>query len=600
MAATLSDQEIEQAFYDINRVSNRIIAVAICLCFAFGLFLTFFYDTMLIALVVGGSCMVAYFAVRALLPDFSVHQYVASAVFGIFSAQFIYQMHGLFEMHFFFFVGSALLITFRNWRLIIPLLLITVIHHATFAWLQYNGMKEIYFTQLEYMDLQAFLFHAFLAAVIMGICGYWAFDLERNTLRDAMKNKVLAQQLANVKTNIAFAEQMSKGNLNADYQVTDDTDELGKSLLVMQENLRSGNERETEEKFITTGINAISEIIRQNSTDTQRLYDELIKGLVKYGRFNQGALFLYEEAEETPYLNMVSCYAYQRKKHLKMQVSPGDGLVGQCFLERAPVYITTVPSGYVRITSGLGEATPSCIFLVPVKTNEEVVGVIELASFSKLKDHEKEFVQKAAENIASAIISSRTTLRIQKLLVESQQRMEELRSQEEEMRQNMEELTATQEEMRRKTVEAENHFNAIEESGIASIEFDLDGIIVTANRHFTQLMGYTLDEIKGEHHRIFVDKTLATSQEYANFWSNLRQGIARPGEYKRITKTGAAVFIKGSYSIIRDMNGKPLRILKLASDITALKKKEQELEVARTLLEKARQSHAVLDGAAVQ
>ena len=297
---------------------------------------------------------------------------------------------------------------------------------------------------------------------------------------------------------------------------------------------------------------------------------------------------------------MVACYAYERKKHLKRRVNPGDGLVGQCFLEREAVYVTTVPPGYIKITSGLGEATPSCIFLVPVKTQDEVVGMIELASFSKLKDHEKEFVQKAAENIASAILSSRTTLRIQKLLIESQQRTEELRSQEEEMRQNMEELTATQEAMRRKAVEAENHFNAIEESGIASIEFDLDGIIVTANRHFTDLMGYRLDEIKGKHHRMFVDKTLAASGEYADFWSSLRQGIARPGEYKRVTKTGAAVFIKGSYSIIRDINGKPLRVLKLASDITALKKKEQELEVARTLLEEARQSHAVLDGAAVQ
>lgn len=599
MAVNLSDQEIEQAFYNINRSSNRLIAVAICLYFVFGLFLAFFYDTFQIALVAGGSCMLAYFAVRAMLPDSNLHQYVMSAIFGIFSAQFIYQMHGLFEMHFFFFVGSTLLITFRNWRLIIPLLLITVIHHATFAWLQYNGMKEIYFTQLEYMDLQAFLFHAFLAAVIMGICGYWAYDLERSTLRDAMNNNVLARQLANIKTNIAFAEQMSKGNLTVDYQVTDDTDELGKSLLVMQENLRSANERETEEKFITTGINAISDIIRQNTTDVQRLYDELIKGLVKYGRFNQGALFLYEGAEDESYLQMAACYAYGRKKHLKMQVSPGDGLVGQCFLEKDPIYITAVPAGYTRITSGLGEATPSCIFLVPVKTRDEVVGVIELASFSKLKEYEMEFVQKAAENIASAIISSRTTNRIQKLLVESQQRTEELRSQEEEMRQNMEELTATQEEMRRKAVEAENHFNAIEESGIASIEFDLDGIIVTANRHFTELMGYRLDEIKGKHHRIFVDKTLAASQEYADFWSNLRQGIARPGEYKRVTKTGTAVFIKGSYSIIRDTNGKPLRVLKLANDITALKKKEQELEVTRTLLEKSKQSHAVLNGATV-
>jgi methyl-accepting chemotaxis protein len=570
--------ERSEAFREINEKSDRIMTIAILTYFAFGLFLAVFYDTFFLALTSGGLCLLVYFLTRYLLPKSSLSQYVLSSVLAVFSAQFIYQMHGLFEMHFFFFVGSALLITFRNWKLIIPLLLITVVHHSAFAWIQYQGMKEIYFSQLDYMDLQAFIFHAALAAVIMGICGYWAYDLGRSTTSEASKSIILRRQLLNVKNNIAFADNMSKGNLNVDYTVTDDADELGKSLKVMQESLRKSGEREMEDRFVTVGITKISDIIRQHGNDPKALSDEFVKGIVKYVNLNQGALFVHEEDEnEGAYLKLAACYAYDRKKHQQMRVNLGEGLVGQCFLEKDEIYITAVPSNYTKITSGLGEATPSCILIVPVKTQDEVVGVIELASFKTLKPYEKLFIHKAAENIASAIISSRTTERIKRLLTESQQRGEELRSQEEEMRQNMEELSATQEEMNRKSLETENRMSAIEESGIASIEFNLDGTIITANRHFLELMGYSLHEIKDKHHRMFVDGEIGRSQEYADFWTDLRNGIARPGEYKRVTKSGSPVYIKGSYSIIRDQQGRPSKVLKLATDITKLKIQQEEI-----------------------
>jgi methyl-accepting chemotaxis protein len=140
----------------------------------------------------------------------------------------------------------------------------------------------------------------------------------------------------------------------------------------------------------------------------------------------------------------------------------------------------------------------------------------------------------------------------------------------------MEELSATQEEMNRKAVETENRMNAIEESGIASVEFNLDGTIITANRHFLELMEYSIHEIRDKHHRMFVDSEVGRSQEYAEFWSDLRNGIPRPGEYKRVTKSGKPVYIKGSYSIIRDQQGKPSKVLKLANDITELKMQQEE------------------------
>ena len=122
-----------------------------------------------------------------------------------------------------------------------------------------------------------------------------------------------------------------------------------------------------------------------------------------------------------------------------------------------------VPQNYVLITSGLGEASPAEVLIVPLKVNDCIEGIIELASFNEFADHEIAFVERLAENIASSISSVKINARTKQLLEASQQQAEELRSQEEEMRQNMEELAATQEEMGRKEQEYILRINELEE-----------------------------------------------------------------------------------------------------------------------------------------
>jgi len=147
--------------------------------FLAGLALAFFYDTWLIAFGVGGLLLAAYYSVKLILPDSDLYQYVLSVVYGVFMAQFIYQMHGLFEMHFFAFIGSAILITYQKWKLQIPLTIVVVIHHASLGYLQDIGVSKVYFTQLESFTLQAFIIHVLLAAVIFFICGLWAYQLKK-------------------------------------------------------------------------------------------------------------------------------------------------------------------------------------------------------------------------------------------------------------------------------------------------------------------------------------------------------------------------------------------------------------------------------------
>jgi methyl-accepting chemotaxis protein len=452
---TLTREQKNQAFKEINERSDTLTKYALLACFGFGLVLAFWYNTWWVAFGVGGFNLLAYFVSKTLLPGKSFYRYVLGIVYALFAAQYIYQMQGLFEMHFTVFIGATLLITYQNWRLQIPLLLTVLLHHGSFAWLQYQGMKEIFFTQLEYMDLETFLFHGGLAGVLVGICALCAFDLARSTQKEWTNNQLLGQQINTIEKNIEFANEISKGNFEFDFDTLDQHDALGESLRKMKTSLAEAKKRENEERFTTVGLNKISEIIRQHSSDKTKLCDELIITLVKYLEVNQGGLFLQEEEGDHSYLELTSMYAYSRKKYLERRIEIGQGLVGQCFLEKDAIVLKQVPDSYISITSGLGKSNPRFLFLCPIMTKDEIVGVIELASFKEMKDYEMEFVKLAAENIASSIVSVKITSKIRHLLNESQEQAEQMRAQEEEMRQNMEELQATQEEMHRKVAEYE-------------------------------------------------------------------------------------------------------------------------------------------------
>jgi methyl-accepting chemotaxis protein len=102
----------------------------------------------------------------------------------------------------------------------------------------------------------------------------------------------------------------------------------------------------------------------------------------------------------------------------------------------------------------------------------------------------------------------------------------------------------------------------------AVIEFDMDGRILTANDNFLKALGYTLDEVKGRHHSMFVDESYRQSSDYREFWAKLNRGEYQQGEYKRIGKNGREVWIQGSYNPILDLNGKPFKVVKYATDTT--------------------------------
>ncbi|MEM8566283.1 MAG: GAF domain-containing protein, partial [Bacteroidota bacterium] len=247
---------------------------------------------------------------------------------------------------------------------------------------------------------------------------------------------------------------------------------------------------------------------------------------------------------------------------------------GQVWQEKEKVYITEVPDNYVKITSGLGDANPKSILIVPLMVNEEIYGVVEIASFKEFAEFEVEFVEKIAESIASTISSVKINARTQRLLEESQEMTEQMRSQEEEMRQNMEELQATQEEMQRGQAESESTMEAVNDA-ISVLELDVEGLVQNANHNFLDMMGYLKDEIMGEHHRIFVSRDERATEEYKQLWKDLSMGLSRKGEFKNISKSGALKYLWCNYTVVRGRDNSVSKIMMFAFDITKFKMADQ-------------------------
>jgi PAS domain S-box-containing protein len=372
------------------------------------------------------------------------------------------------------------------------------------------------------------------------------------------------QLVAGLKGTSLFAENIGNGNYKTEFKPLSEHDVLGNALINMRDNLAKVADDDKKRNWATEGMAKFGEILRTNTNDLLKLTDEIVSNLVKYLKANQGALYIIDEVNEGEELTMTmkACYAWDKKKFLDHKIYKGEGLAGQAWQEGDIVYLTEVPQNYIRIASGLGDANPTSVLIVPLKVNDQIFGVIELASFSEFHDFEKDFVQKIAETIASTISTVKINAKTQRLLEESQEMTEQMRAQEEEMRQNMEELQATQEEMQRSQAETDSTLSAIHSSQSVA-EYTIEGSLTKVNSNYLELFGYTQNEVVGEHHRIFITKEDKNSDEYRQFWKDLSMGYPKKGVYRRLNRKGDIITVRSSFSTIKNHSGEVVKIMEI-------------------------------------
>ncbi|NOS91584.1 MAG: GAF domain-containing protein [Cyclobacteriaceae bacterium] len=251
-----------------------------------------------------------------------------------------------------------------------------------------------------------------------------------------------------------FAETMGKGNLQLHYDDQFSNDVLARALINMQTKLKDADEQKARINWVNKGAAKFNDILKEDNASIEKLGDSILRFLVNYVEANQAALFI-RESKERDLLVRISSYAYGKKKFIEQEIEVGQGVIGQAVLEGETIYLTDVPKNYISITSGLGESTPKAILIVPLKIRDQIMGILEIASFSVFEKHKIEFIEQISENIATMLSSRKSIELTNQLLAEAREKTEMLTQQEEEMRQNSEELLATQEEMTRQRQELE-------------------------------------------------------------------------------------------------------------------------------------------------
>jgi signal transduction histidine kinase/CheY-like chemotaxis protein len=235
--------------------------------------------------------------------------------------------------------------------------------------------------------------------------------------------------------------------------------ELKDTINEMIGNLRDTTLANAEQDWLKTNLARISGLM-QGQRDLAALSRLIMSEISPLVNAQHGAFFLLEheeDAEEQDDLRLIASYGYKKRKTMQNRYKPGEGLVGQAVVEGKPILISQAPDDYIRVSSGLGEAAPVNIVVMPILFEEQVMAVVELASLTAFTDVNQAFLEQLAETIGvvlNAIIANRRT---EELLEQSQSLTQELQAQ-------SEELQAQQEELRRSNAELEDQAQSLKAS----------------------------------------------------------------------------------------------------------------------------------------
>ena len=419
------------------------------------------------------------------------------------------------------------------------------------------------------------------------------------TIKEAAKKSEIGQMsasvnklLANFKKMIDFSNEIGKGNLDAKYELVSRHDALGQALLDMKQNLREADKEEKKRQeedrrrnWITRGLAQLGDVLRQNRRDITEFSNNIISNFTKYVGANQGGLFIInDENENDVFIELVAAYAYDRERIFSKRINMGRGLIGRCILEKDIIHLNEIPEDYLHITSGLGEAPPRHLLLVPLIFDDVVYGVIEFGAFQPFEEYQIEFVERFSENVAAAISNIKINQKTEQLLEESKTKSEELAVQEADLRHNMQELQITQEESIKKEIEITGIIKALT-STASIVHFDIDGTIIELNLSDNLSSRYYTPEMVGKNHREFAVESVESPKEYNDFWEGLRIGKPKK-RILHVDEIDDERWLYETYSPILNEEKKVYKVICIQQNITDTKHKEIEMESRISLLER--------------
>ena len=358
--------------------------------------------------------------------------------------------------------------------------------------------------------------------------------------------------IQNVEIASDFAKSIGDGDLEVNSGQLNTSNILGNALLDMQHKLIQVTEEDKKRNWISAGISKIGDIL---SEQYGKAFNDKVfnytKAVTDFMLCNQGAVFLLNEDKK--YLELFTSYAYQKKKFIEKRLNSDEGLLGQCLLEKEVIYMENVPDSYVNITSGLGYANPRSLLLIPIILEEEIFGVMELASFNKLPEYFITFAKLVSDKLAVAISTHKMNVHTSKLLADSRKVNATLQVKEEQMEKQASEITQQYSILNEKYLKSNEKVKELEkltflQDRILELEADINKNV--------ELLNVYKEEVKIQ------------DQQITDYQKNKEE------LEKRLKKFGD--FTEEELSLVE-------RIKKLTENNNALKEKIKELEKDKML-----------------
>lgn len=345
---------------------------------------------------------------------------------------------------------------------------------------------------------------------------------------------------------------------------------LGKALSGMRDQLQSIANEEAKRNWSVNGVAIFSDLLRDNqNADISEISFLFIKKLITYVEALQGAIYLINDTNpQHNFIETISGYANERRKFLQKEIAMGEGLVGRCILENDMIYIDDLPAEYIHISSGLGNSKPKSLFLAPIRVNEKVYGVAEIASFHTLEEYQRAFITIICQSFAATVANAKINVNTKQLLRDSGKIATQLAEKEAELLKEKAIFLSAKAELETQ-ISLINHNNSVNNSLImgllqthAKLEISLEGIITSASNLYLETTGYQEIEVVGYNERI----TIPTDEikAYESVWKKVLFGQPHTGEFKRISRDGSAILLKGTYLPAFDEHKRLSKVVLLA------------------------------------
>ncbi|MDP2387421.1 MAG: PAS domain S-box protein [Bacteroidota bacterium] len=411
----------------------------------------------------------------------------------------------------------------------------------------------------------------------------------RNRLQRSYQklNQLLADQNIKYQQAVIQAQRIEKGDYKVASDLASENNPVIDALSKVSWTIQNKAKLEEENNWIITGIAEVGELLRTNS-ELHKLGETLTKCITQKTNSVQAAFYVVNEHNTLPpTIDLVSCYAYNRKKYMYNSFQFGEGLIGQAAVEADVVYRTEIPDNYTTLTSGLiGDKKPKAIFILPLIANEKVFGVIEIAALEPYTARVRKFLSETSKIIAQAIFNIKVNEDTLKMLAESQQMSEELGEQRQQLMENAKDMALAQEELEKTNIQLQQKITEVNNaqkrqhalleraSEIISI-YEPDGTVRYESPSIKNILGYDPAEFQGKNERskMHPDDVDKFDLNFAHILKNPTNSITF--QFRYLKQDGSLVWIESTLTnLLNDpaING----IIMNSRDITMQKLAERE------------------------